>query len=319
MEVAMKRILVIFLIAMVILFGVAIVKDAIIKGVVTLVASNVTGAPVHINGFSLGIFKHAIKIDGFKMYNPKGFPKGLLIDLPKIYVVYDLSDLFKGKIHLKDALIELKEMDLVKNKEGKLNTDSLTVAKKEPQGKPSKQMPLEIDTITLKLGRLISKDYSAGVQPVVTVYDLNINKTYKNITSAQQLAVLVLTEPMKSAGIQGAQIYGVSLLAGVAILPVAAATTLFGKDYAEEDFVTSIDRAYKVSLSVLKSTGNVKKEIISADAAGIEAAVNGVDVSVKIKKTTGRGVKVTVSARKFLLPKPEVAGGVLYQISGKLK
>ena len=42
-------------------------------------------------------------------------------------------------------------------------------------------------------------------------------------------------------------------------------------------------------------------------------------VTIRLERDSGRKVKVTVSARKMMLPKPDVAGGVLYQIAERLK
>lgn len=243
--------------------------------------------------------------------------------MPKIIVACDIGALLKGKLHLVSAEIELKEMGLEKNKEGQLNADSLKVvaeAKKQgggQVGKPAKQMPMQIDLLKLNIGKIVYKDYTAGPAPSVQVYDINIQKNYKNITSVQQLAALILAEPMKAAGIQGAKIYGVAMLAGVAVLPVAIAANFVAKDSAAQDFAANFDKVYETTDTVLKGMGKVTKE----DKAGgvIAADVNGVSVTAKLKKKTDRQTEVVVSARKYLLPKPTVAGGVIYEIEQRLK
>src|SRR4030042_1787266 len=103
--------------------GKGIVKNLIIKSVVTTAASRITGAPVHMDGFQLNIISSTIHISGFKMYNPSGFPEGILVSCPKIKVIYDRATLFKRKRHFLLVEIELQEMGLTKNKEGKLNVD----------------------------------------------------------------------------------------------------------------------------------------------------------------------------------------------------
>ncbi|MDD5165836.1 MAG: hypothetical protein PHQ57_00395 [Candidatus Omnitrophica bacterium] len=307
----MKKVIIILVIAVLAIFAIGIIKDQIVKAVVTVVATQVTGAPVHIDGLSLGVFTSSVRISGFKMYNPRGFSKNILVDLSKINVKCDLGALLTGKIHLLEAGIELKEMGLEKDKEGKLNVDALKVAK------PAKQMPMQIDILNLGIGKIIFRDYSVGQEPGIKVYDVNINKSYKNITSAQQLVALVLTEPMKAAGIQGAKIYGAAMLTGVAFLPVAIAATFAGRDSVQQDFNATSDKAYEVSLAVLKRMGKVTRE----DKAGgiIKADVNSVSVALRLNKKSANKTEVIVSARKYLFPKPEIAGGVLHEISQSLK
>ncbi|MGE5197860.1 MAG: AsmA family protein [Deltaproteobacteria bacterium] len=317
----MKKIFIIIAIIVVVLIVLGIARDQIIKSAITIVATQITGAPVHIGGLSLGILSQSVRMSDFKMYNPKGFSNAVLVDIKTIKVSLDLGALLKKKIHLTDAEFDLREMNLEKNKEGKLNVDSLKVAKEEQAGKPGaqgKQMPLQIDLLKLDIGKLVSRDYtSAGVEPSLKVYDINIHKTYRNITSSQQLAALILAEPMKAAGIQGAKIYAVSMLAGAAILPVAVAATFAGKDSVQQDFSSGFDRIYEVSLGVLKQMGKITKEDRAAGTIG--ASIDSATVALKIKKKENNNYTVTISARKYLLPKPEIAGGVMYNISEKLK
>ncbi len=315
----MKKAIIILAIVIASILAIGIIRDQIIKSAITVVATQVVGAPVHIDGFSLGIFKQSVKISGFKIYNPRGFSRSILVDLPKISVIYDLGALFKQKLHLVNAEIELKEMNLEKNSQGQLNVDELKVVKqgKEQQAKSSKQMPMRLDLVKLGIGRIILKDYSAQKEASVKVYDINIHKSYKNITSVQQLAALILAEPMKSAGIEGAKIYGAAMLAGVAVLPVGIAATFIGRDSVQQDFAANSGNTFEVSLAVLKKMGRVTKE--DKPNGSISAEINSAQVALKIRKKPNNKTEVVVSARKYFLPKPEIAGGVLYEISKKLK
>ncbi|MDD5130348.1 MAG: hypothetical protein PHS66_04805 [Candidatus Omnitrophica bacterium] len=314
----MKKFIVILGILLIVIFTGSILKDQIIKFVITTVATQVTGAPVHIDGFSLSVSSQSVRISGFKIYNPKGFSRGILVDLPKINVKYDLGALLKKKLHLVNVAIEIKEIGLERNKEGKLNVDELKVVKQggKQGSKPAEQMPMQLDMLSLGMGRIVSKDYSAGAEPVVKVYDINIHKSYKNITSVQQLAALILAEPMKAAGIQGAAIYGVAMLTGVAVLPVAVALTFMGRDSVQQEFTVTFDNVYEEALKVLRRQGKIANE---DKARGIiNAGIKSAQVNVKIIKKTVNRTQVVVSARKYLLPKPEIAGGILYEISAKL-
>ncbi len=318
----MKKFLRPIIIAIVILFAASFAKDLIIKVVVSTVAEQVTGAKVGIGGFSLGIFRQSVHVKNFVMYNPGGFPQGILVELPRIHVDYDISSLLKGRLHLSFVDVDLKELGLEKNKEGRLNVDSLKIVQREePEQEkkhaPAKPLEMQIDVLNLQLGRIVDKDYSTGAEPSIKVYDINLKKSYKNITSAQQLAALILTEPMKEAGIRGAKIYAISTLAGVGFFPVTIATKLAGKDSVEKDFNLSRDDMYRACLAVLKDSGTVSKE--DRIAYVITAEVGGAKITVRLEEKSSRATQVTVSARKYLLPRPETANGILYKISEKLK
>ena len=107
------------------------------------------------------------------------------------------------------------------------------------------------------------------------------------------------------------------MLTGAAALPVAAVFTLTGKDYAQEDFNASWQLAYDAGLKAINSLGTLSSE----DSAGgvINAEVKGAKVTIKLKDLTGGKTQITVSARKLMLPQPEVASGVMYKIREELK
>ena len=314
-----KIIIAVFIIAFV--YSVSLFKDTLIKSVVTAAAVQVTGAEVRIDSFSFDILDSSIHIRGLKIYNPAGFPREILIDIPRIEVQYDLSALLKKELHLPEAEIDLKEVAVIKNKEGQLNVNSLKFSKKEEpkarEKQPEKAMPMQIDLLKLNIGRVIHEDFSVGEKPSVQVYNININKTYKNITSATQLASLILAESLRSTAIKGAEVYGVAALAGVAVLPVGVASVFMGQDSAKADFDTNYERAYKASLEAMDELGDIVKA--DKNTGYIKGQTQGIEVVIRIVETTARKAAITVSARKYMLPKPKTAEGVLYQISQKLK
>jgi uncharacterized protein involved in outer membrane biogenesis len=311
----------IIILAIVFLFGFCLARDFLIKSLIGTVTSGVTGAPTSVGGLSLSVIRQSIKISNFRMYNPKGFPKDILADIPRMSVSWDLPALISGKIHLRQLELVIKEIGMVKNKEGKLNVDSLKIAAEKSGEKknkePAKQLAMRIDIVNLGMGRVVSRDYSVIGQPVVKVYDINLKKSYKNIASAQQLAALIITEPLKTAGIEGLKVYGVSMLAGVAALPVMAAFTFTAKDYAQESFNVEAKRAYDTGLQAIQAAGRVMSE----NRAGgiISAEVNGARVTFRIKKLSEKLTQVNISARKLGFPKPEIASGVMYRLKENLK
>lgn len=318
----MKKILRVIIIIVVILLVLSILKNQIIKSVVSGVSSNVCGARVTIGGFSFGVLSQQLQISNLKVYNPQGFSRSILIDIQKVFVNFDLFSMIKGKQHLYRVDINLKELVLEKNKEGKLNVDSLSFskegeAKKPQEEKSAKQLPMQIDLLNLEVGRIIYKDYSQGKEEQIRAYDINLKKSYKNITSAQQLALLILTEPMKQAGIKSAKIYGIAMVAGVAVLPVAIVSQFTAKDSVVKEFDVDFRKLYDVSLDVLRRTGKINKE--NSSEGIIVANADGATVTVKFRQISSKTTQVTISARKFMLPRFETANGILYQISEQIK
>jgi len=315
----------------VVLLALGFIKDLVIKSIVTNVAGQVAGAKVDIGSLSVGVFRHAVSIKNFKMYNPPGFPREVMLDIPEMAVEYDLFSILKGKLHLALIVFDLKEMTVIKNKDGKLNVDALKVAQKDTaaEGKPgkskagkkepAKQMLMQIDEMRLNIGQVIFKDFSQSDTPVVSVYDVGIKqKTFKNITSAQQLITLVLIEALKPTAIKNAQIYAAAAILGVGFLPAGIVGMVVGNKAATAEYNVSSKAAFSAVEDLLKKLGG---EIKVSDEAGgsIKAKVSGNDVVVTITSLSRGKTKVEVLARKILLPQQQFAEGIIYQLNERLK
>ena len=133
----MKRYRKILIIVFVVIIGIIVLKDRLIKATITTVGSAVVGAPVKIKKFSLRMITQKVHIQEMVVYNPKGFPEGPLVDIPEIRVDFDLGALLKGKLHIPLIIFDLKEAIIVKDKDGNLNVDALKVAqaKEDPEQK----------------------------------------------------------------------------------------------------------------------------------------------------------------------------------------
>ncbi|MCR4337657.1 MAG: AsmA family protein [Candidatus Omnitrophica bacterium] len=319
----MKKLYKIILLIFVVVVGLLFIKDQIIKTTVVRVGTKVLGAPIEMGGFSLSLFSQKVRISNLKVYNPEGFPKETLVDVPEIAVDYDLAAMLQGKVHLSLVVFNLKSMTVIRDKDGKLNVDALKVsqkadkpAEKEPAEK--KELDMQIDILKLNIGQVVYKDYSKGEPPTVQSYDVNLrDKVFKNITSPEQLVLLIMTQSLSQTAIKGAKIYAAASILGVGFLPAGIAGALLGEDHASEKFRSSFDKVFNQSLAVIKKIGELKSE--DKFQGIIKAKVDGCDVAIKIEPPLDGNVRVVVSARKMLLPKPQVAGGVLYQISQELK
>jgi len=316
----MKKKYLFAVIAVLCLAFLGIVKDQVIRITAEVAARKVLGTDVRIGGLSLGILRQRIIINDLKVYNPPDFPRGILLNVPKISVDYNLLAFFQKKLHIRRLELNLKELVVVKNKKGVMNVDALKVAKKEEKpaaAHKEKEAQFRIDYLVLSIGQVVSKDFSAADKPVIEAFDINIkDRVYKNITSPQQLVALAITEAMQQTTIKAAKIYGVASLAGVAVLPFAAATMFVGSDSVSADFPQSRDKVFAACLEALNHVGKVTSEDKAGGTISGESASS--NIAVKLEKSGSR-TKVTVSARKYLFPEKKAAAGLLFLISEKLK
>ncbi len=203
----MKKYLTILVVAMVVIFVAALAKDMVIKMSVEKGVELVTGLKLNIGGLRVGILKPIVDINNLKLLNPASFPDRTMIDMPEIYVRYDLPAIIGGKIHLPEVRLALKEFVVEKNAKGELNLDALRTVQAQKDGKkPSQEAPgkapaIRIDSLGLSIGTVIYRDYSKGVQPDVKIFNINLNESYTNIDDPYELASLIVVKALMNTSI----------------------------------------------------------------------------------------------------------------------
>ena len=312
----LKKIFIVFLILIGAGITISLFKDQLLKSAVCLGVSQVTGTKVTMGSFALNILGQQIRIKDLKIYNPKEFPQEVLLYCPEVSVDYDLKALLKKKLHLAFVIVNLRELVVVRNKEGQLNVDNLKFLKNKSGEPPFETM--QFDMLSLNVGRVIYKDLNKNAGSSPQVFYLNIkDKIFRDITSAHQFATLILWETLKSTTIKTAAIQAVASKFGYGSMVIGVVNSLLSPDEVSVEFKKGYDQVFAVCLKVIQSQGVVKEEVKQSGL--IKANVEGADVVIKMSRLTNNRVNVTVSARKLLLPKPEVAGSVMYTIEDKLK
>ena len=198
---------IIFALLVAVFFG----KNLIVKTSVKAGVKAMTGLKLNIKSMNVGILNSLIGIDGLQLFNPPGFVDELMVDLPEVYVDYDLGAFIKRKVHLEEVRLNLKEFSVIKNEKGELNLDSLRVVEEkkeekvegeEEKEKEKTKMPeLQIDVLELKIGKVVYKDYSKGTPPKSKEFNVNIDERYENITDPRAFISLIIVKALKNTTI----------------------------------------------------------------------------------------------------------------------
>ena len=207
----MRKLFIIVSIIFVLLVAVFFGKNLIVKTSVKAGVKAMTGLKLNIKSMNVGILNSLIGINGLQLFNPPGFVDELMVDLPEIYVDYDLGAFIKRKIHLEEVRLNLKEFSVIKNEKGELNLDSLRVVEEkkeekvegeEKKEKEKTKMPeLLIDVLELKIGKVVYKDYSKGTPPKSKEFNVNIDERYENITNPRAFISLIIVKALKNTTI----------------------------------------------------------------------------------------------------------------------
>jgi uncharacterized protein involved in outer membrane biogenesis len=200
-----KPIVKILVIIVVVVVGLGIAKNALTQIVLSSAISKAAHVPVKIGGVNLSLLSASLRIKNLKVSNPSGYPEKVMMDVPQIFVDFDPKALSQGKAHFEEVNLDLKELVVIKRKDGALNVDAVkpTEAEKKASNekakapKGGKAPKLMIDKLTLSIGRVVYKDYSTGGEPNVQTFDVNIqNREFHNIDNPATVVSLLMFEAL---------------------------------------------------------------------------------------------------------------------------
>lgn len=262
----MKKLLFIVIGILIGLIVLSVFKDVIAKVSVEKGVELVTGLRLRIQSFRVGLINTLVGIKNFRLFNPKGFKDKIMLNMPEIYVDYNLPAIFKGKIHLEEMRINMEEFMVVKNENGELNLDSLKVVQAQKEGKkPSdkaKAPEIQIDTLELRIGKVIYKDYSRGGEPSVKEFNVNLNERYENISNPYALVSLIVVKALMNTTIASLANFDLKGLQGTISDTLATAQKVVAEtaEKAKEAVKVTTEKAKEVAKETTQKTQETVKK-----------------------------------------------------------
>ena len=185
-----RLILVLVLLAVVLV----LLLDPIAKALAERQIREQTGLGVKIGKVSIGLRSPTLALENFKLVNSRDFGGSTFIDVPELDVQYDLQAIRAKKVHLNLLRVNLGELHIVQNKDGKTNLQALQERQKQREqasGSSGSKARFEgIDTLKLTIGKLkfTSEKTPANNEETYVGYK---NETVKNVHSFKDLEPLI--------------------------------------------------------------------------------------------------------------------------------
>ena len=169
------------------------------------------GTPASVQEVKVDFANTDVLFEGIEIDNPSGFPPGTLARIPKIFIDFEISSLWEGKIHFATIELNFDELHVIRKQDGKINLlefkalQKSTAARKEEKQVPQKMsaIPLQIDELILSLGRATFMDMS-GPTTAQKNFNLHLDHAvYHNIRGVQDIARIVSWETLKRMSVGG--------------------------------------------------------------------------------------------------------------------
>jgi len=110
---------------------------------VTALIQQQMGRSAEIGHLALSILPRlSIRVDGFALRNPAGFPAGYFVQTKRIYAEISAGELLEHRIVIRSLELEAPEISLIANSKGNWNTDPPPSSAADPAPDPPGEKPL---------------------------------------------------------------------------------------------------------------------------------------------------------------------------------
>ena len=137
-----------------------VLKHLKIKEIVENEIEHSLGISITIKELEFSPFLAHIGLKGITVHNPPGFPEDELAYIESLHFVFDPVEIItRSKPNIYLMALDLKRLNIAKNKEGKINIKELIPVKDGPAVKEA-ETPFYFDVLVLSVGEVTYSDYS---------------------------------------------------------------------------------------------------------------------------------------------------------------
>ncbi|HUJ45212.1 MAG TPA: hypothetical protein VLW52_16575 [Opitutaceae bacterium] len=178
-----------------------------------------TGFGVECQTLYLNPFAATVALRGLTITNPPGFPRKDFIDLRGFRARARLFSLFGRRPVIDEAVVDVAGITLVKDAQGVINArvfqqgwTGSSRGQASSSSEAGRRREFLVRRLQIRCDRLVIADYSKRT-PDVREFDLNLSRTYENVTCPKDLAAPLADVLAPVAGVIG----GVLPEAGLAL------------------------------------------------------------------------------------------------------
>jgi hypothetical protein len=231
-------------------------RNAIARSAAETAVTRATGFPLEIGSFDLGLFDSRVEIRDLRLRNPGGFEDPRFLHAPRIVADVEAASVLSDRFHAEEIVLRVKEVVVVRNAAGETNLDRLKALggdgkgeapppEEEPAAGKEKEFRWKCDRLRLSLGKVIYLDYTKAKEgkPREEVWDLGIDKEFRNLTSPDQIVRVLVLEVVTNSPVQLLKAGVAGLRAGLEGVADGAGRALKGAGKAVQGAVEGIGDA----------------------------------------------------------------------------
>jgi hypothetical protein len=191
-----------------------LLRNVLVRAGLETAVTEVTGFPLTIDEFDLGLTTARVEVGGMRLSNPEGFEDPRCIDVPRLVADVELASAFGEELHVREIDLHVAEVVVVRNAKGETNLDRLSALGgggkeggegggegKEAAG-PAKETKWKCDLLRLRLGRVVMLDYSGGGKPSRDEWELDVDEEFRDLDGPGAVVRVLVWQVLKKTPVK---------------------------------------------------------------------------------------------------------------------
>ena len=194
-----KWLFILLFVAIALIVGLLLSKDAIAKAAAEQQIRAQTGMDVKIGRFSVGLLSPVVTIENFKLYNTPEFGGTPFLDIPELHLEYDRAAFARRQLRITLLRLNVAELTLVRNDNGRTNIASFAAAPPRAARTTNSVEFMGVEVMNLSVGRghyidlrnpSRNREFNANLQ----------NQVFRNVKTTGDLYGVLILLWLRSGG-----------------------------------------------------------------------------------------------------------------------
>lgn len=145
------------ILAIVLVVGLILLKDEILRSVAERQIRKSTGMEVKIGAIHTSLTRPVFSLENFILYNTADFGGGIFLDVPDLHLEFYPDAMQRQELKFKIVRMNLRELNIIESRDGRTNITSVAGALDSLQRGNTNSNDFEfkgIDTLNLSVGRI---------------------------------------------------------------------------------------------------------------------------------------------------------------------
>jgi len=196
-------------IALLLLIGAFLLRDPLLQSLAEKRIRASTGLDARMDNLDVALLDQRATLRDLRIYNPAEFGGGVMLDISELHFELDAQALREQELHFNLIRLEVTELNLVINKDGRTNLDAIREYRRQRRAEQPPNSPLDdvidpslkftgIDNLNLSVGQFTKTQLPASGPPE-TVAINSRNAVYSNIRNKEELLQLLKPDLIRTA------------------------------------------------------------------------------------------------------------------------